>query len=289
MTIFKKLTISICFASIFLASCVAQLQNAKTENVKIYGNCEMCETTIEAAGNLNSEVKVDWNKDTKIATITYDSSKSNQNEILKRIALAGYDSEKFRAPDDVYNRLKECCQYERIQKSAAVQNEVLQKTSEQNHDETTNLRTENLQNTNKLKTIFDNYFELKNALVKSDGRLAASVAKDLLSYIAVVDIDKLTPEEHVIWTKTMGNLKSNTDKIATSTSIENQRKSLNGLSENFYELIKASKQESVIYYQNCPMYNDGNGGSWLSQETVIRNPYFGSQMLTCGKIIEIIR
>ena len=28
-------------------ACNAQIKNAKTESVKIYGNCGMCETTIE--------------------------------------------------------------------------------------------------------------------------------------------------------------------------------------------------------------------------------------------------
>ena len=37
-----------------------------------------------------------------MATLTYDPSKTNQDEVLKRIALAGYDKEKFLAPDDVY-------------------------------------------------------------------------------------------------------------------------------------------------------------------------------------------
>jgi hypothetical protein len=60
---------------------------------------------------------VDWNKDTKIATITYDEKKTNQDEILKRIALSGYDSDKFLAPDDVYAKLPECCQYERVNKT----------------------------------------------------------------------------------------------------------------------------------------------------------------------------
>ena len=82
-------------------ACNAQIKNSKTETVKIYGNCGMCETTIEKAGNLKKTAEVDWNKDTKIATITYDEKKTNQDEILKRIALSGYDSDKFLAPDDV--------------------------------------------------------------------------------------------------------------------------------------------------------------------------------------------
>ncbi len=59
----------------FIAS-NAQIKNAKTESVKIYGNCGMCETTIEKAGNLKKTAEVDWNKDTKIATITYDEKKT---------------------------------------------------------------------------------------------------------------------------------------------------------------------------------------------------------------------
>ncbi|WP_435525336.1 heavy-metal-associated domain-containing protein [Chryseobacterium indoltheticum] len=38
---------------------------------------------------------VNWDKDSKMATITYDSKKTNGQEVLKRIANAGYDSESF--------------------------------------------------------------------------------------------------------------------------------------------------------------------------------------------------
>ena len=79
----------------------AQIKNATTETVKIYGNCGMCKTTIETAGNLKKVAKVEWNKDTKMATLTYDATKTSQDEILKRIALAGYDNDKFLAPDAV--------------------------------------------------------------------------------------------------------------------------------------------------------------------------------------------
>ncbi len=48
-----------------------------------------------------------------MAVITYDSRKTTLNEILKRIADAGYDNDVYRAPDAVYNKLHMCCQYER--------------------------------------------------------------------------------------------------------------------------------------------------------------------------------
>lgn len=91
----------------------AQIKNVKTQTVKIYGNCGMCKKTIEKAGNLKDVALVNWNKDSKIATLTYDSTATNQEEILKRIALAGYDSEKNKASVAAYNALPGCCQYDR--------------------------------------------------------------------------------------------------------------------------------------------------------------------------------
>ena len=37
------------------------------------------------------------------------------------------------------------------------------------------------------------------------------------------------------------------------------------------------------------MYNDGKGGDWVSKEADIKNPFFGSQMLGCGKTVETIK
>ena len=267
------------------SSCNAQIKNTKTESVKIYGNCEMCEKTIETAGSVEKIANVDWNKDTKMATITYDSTKTNQDEILKRIALAGYDSDKFLAPDDVYSKLAGCCQYERVKKTAIVSTAVIEDHSMHNQENV----VETKQEVNQLKTIFESYFALKDALVKSDGKLVSTLAKDVLANINSVKMEKLSSEEHTVWMKVMSSLKSNTEKIVATTIIEKQRVVFMDLSANFYALLKVSKQDYSIYYQNCPMYNDGKGANWLSKENAVKNPYYGSQMLTCGKTVETIK
>jgi copper chaperone CopZ len=267
------------------SSCNAQIKNAKTEIVKIYGNCEMCEKTIKTAGNVKKVANVEWNKDSKMATITYDSIKTNQDEILKRIALAGYDSDKFLAPDDVYSKLAGCCQYERVKKTAIVSTAVIEDHSMHNQENV----VETKQEVNQLKTIFESYFALKDALVKSDGKLVSTLAKDVLANINSVKMEKLSSEEHTVWMKVMSSLKSNTEKIVATTIIEKQRVVFMDLSANFYALLKVSKQDYSIYYQNCPMYNDGKGANWLSKENAVKNPYYGSQMLTCGKTVETIK
>jgi len=91
----------------------AQIKNSKTTTLKIYGNCGMCKKTIEKAANLQNIATVEWNKETKIATMTFDSVKTNQEDILKRVANAGYDSETMKASSASYDALPGCCQYER--------------------------------------------------------------------------------------------------------------------------------------------------------------------------------
>jgi hypothetical protein len=61
------------------------------------------------------------------------------------------------------------------------------------------------------------------------------------------------------------------------------------VSEKMHELIKVANFDFPVYYQHCPMYNDNKGANWLSLESSVKNPYYGSQMLSCGKTIETIK
>ncbi len=263
----------------------AQIKNKISETVKISGNCGMCKEKIEKAGNLKKIAKVDWNKETNLATLTYDSKKTNQDEILKRIALAGYDSEKFLAPDTVYNNLHGCCQYERVGK---IETKVEEKNIKK-MDMSDNVKTIDNQEVNQLDGVYENYFAVKDALVKTDGTAAAANAKILLTTINEVKMDALKMDVHMVWMKVLENLKQDATAIAATSDAKKQRDSFDTLSVSIYELIKISKTETPTYYQFCPMANDGKGANWLSKENNIKNPYFGSMMLSCGKTVETIK
>lgn len=269
----------------------AQIKNAKTETIKIYGNCDMCKANIEKAGNVNKVATVNWNKDTKMATLNYDGKKTNQDEILKRIALAGYDSEKFLAPDDVYAKLSDCCQYKRELKPVAKTQDAAMdmKKEHSNHNDIAQKNTTETQNVPQLKAVFDNYFSVKDALVKTDAGTSFAKATELVKAIKAVEMTKLSTEEHTVWMKVMKDLTANAEKIATSKDVAKQRETFALLSKSMYELTKVSKQETPVYYQHCPMYNNGKGANWLSKEEAVKNPYYGSKMLTCGSVTETIK
>jgi hypothetical protein len=274
--------------------CSAQIKNAQVESVKILGNCEMCKKTIEKAGNVLNVAEVNWDKNTKMAILTYDANKTNQDEILKRIALYGYDSDIYLAPSDVYAKLSDCCQYERKAVVTAKTN-----TTKQVGDAKMDLKieivehkqevvAEKKQDVDSWTVLFDHYFALKDALVKTDGNTASSKANMFLTAIGEVKMEKLSSTQHNVWMKIQKDLAFDAEHIAETKEASHQRDHFITLSKNMYDLIKVSKQETLTYYQFCPMANKGKGAHWLSKDNTIKNPYFGSKMLGCGKTIELI-
>lgn len=271
-----KNLITILIAFFFAANCSnAQIKNSKTEIIQVWGNCNMCKQTIEKAANKKGIANAVWDKDSKMATINFDTTKTSLNEILKRIALAGYDNKIFTAPDEAYNNLPGCCQYERPEKNIVKENAVTtpQATAE---------------NSNGLQSLYDAYFDLKDALVKSDLKIATQKAELLLNAINKVKMETLG-SNHALYMNKESDLKVLTQKIIESKDLEIQRQNFASLSTNIYELIKVTKLNTPVYYQHCPMYNDGKGANWLSKESNIKNPYYGSMMLSCGSVLETIK
>ncbi len=86
-------------------------QTPKTETFKVSGNCEMCKAKIEKAAKVDGVTKAEWNKNTKVMTVSYDSSKIKNEDIQKKIAAVGYDTEKVKGDDAAYAKLPGCCKY----------------------------------------------------------------------------------------------------------------------------------------------------------------------------------
>ena len=71
--------------------------------------------------------------------------------------------------------------------------------------------------------------------------------------------------------------------VVILAALDLQRAAFNDVSVNLWKVVeKAEKMDAPVYYQYCPMKN----GYWLSKEKDIKNPYYGSSMLTCGKVVE---
>ena len=266
-------------------NCTAQIKNAKTETVKIYGNCGMCEKTIETAAFQKGTAKVDWDQNTKMAQITFDSSKTNKEEVLQRIALSGYDSDQFTAPDEVYDNLHSCCHYERPTKATAPDNTptaaVVEKSTVEVIAEPSGADAMKAQ----LGQVLNAYYAVKNALVADDSKSAHSKAKALVTALNNVKMVNFSKEQQEIYTPLAEKIKSDATKISATNDIVQQRDHFYTLSDLIFTVVKTFDVNSEPSYQQfCPMARDGKGANWLSKEKAIKNPYYGKSMLTCGKV-----
>jgi hypothetical protein len=140
-----------------------------------------------------------------------------------------------------------------------------------------------------MQAVFNSYFEVKDALVNTDTKAASIKAANLLKALNAVKMNELEMDVHMVWMKVMKDLGLDAKKIADAKKIEDQRKTLIPLTKNMYALMKIAKTETPTYYQFCPMANGGKGANWLSKENEVKNPYYGNEMLTCGKTVETIK
>ncbi len=302
-----KNIIFIALAGIFSATqiaCAQQIKNAKTESVKIYGNCGMCEKNIETAAFQKGVSKADWNVDTKMATLTFDSNKTNADEILRRIAASGYDSDKYAAPDAVFAKLRTCCQYDRPTNgettTAGTPTEVVEEPVAEVPMETSPAKTEKATETkpaqpksdelkSQLGAVLNTYYALKNALVGDDGMTANAKAAELLTVLGKVEMANFSREQHDIYMPLAEKIKSDAELISKTKDIAKQRDHFDTLSDNVFKVVKTFDVNSEPAYQQfCPMARDGKGAFWISQEKGVKNPYYGKSMLTCGKVTETL-
>jgi len=89
----------------------------KTQTIHVSGTCSMDKRRIETAAYTVDGIKLAvWDEFKQVLTLKYSVFKKDAAEnAQKKIALAGNDTEKYRADDMVYQNLPDCCHYKRQQ------------------------------------------------------------------------------------------------------------------------------------------------------------------------------
>ncbi len=128
----------------------------------------------------------------------------------------------------------------------------------------------------KLQSIYASYINLKDALVAAKPTEAQTAAKTLAT-----ELKNYSGCE---------NTALIAQKIEASKDLAGQRKEFTALSSDVIAMFKhADLNSGTIFVQHCPMANKGDGGDWLSSEKKIQNPYYGSEMMECGAVVEEIK
>ena len=297
-----------------MSGCTAQtpsaagIKHAHSITVRVDGDCPMCEKTIEAAAFRKGEAAADWDVKAKTALITIDTMRTTVDAVLRRIAEAGYDNERYLAPDKAYAGLPGCCQYERGMKHEPMQGDAKEHHATGHHDHTSADNAEvppsvfdkegyrgtpqrdepveqqpmdPVQEKSAFEAVLARYFELKDALVAGNGAQAKKSATALDEAMHSVDADKLPAAQQGTWEQVMTAAMPVVHPLSETADLAKQRKLFAQLTAPMLQLAEAAG-EGTIYLDHCPMYE--GGADWLSRDKAIKNPFYGSMMLTCGSV-----
>ncbi len=136
-----------------------------------------------------------------------------------------------------------------------------------------------------IKEIVSNYLKLKNALTKDDAKSAAAAGNAIVTNLSSLDANSLRVAQKNAYTEIADDAKEHAEHIGSNAGkIEHQREHFALLSKDVNDLITSFGAGQKLYQDFCPMYNDKKGAIWISETKEIKNPYYGSKMLTCGSV-----
>jgi hypothetical protein len=120
--------------------------------------------------------------------------------------------------------------------------------------------------------ILTKYLAIKDALINSDATKSSASVNELSISL------KASPEFFH-----REDLIKQTEVMAKSGDLEKQRMAFADLSVTIWDAVKAQKWTSQeLFYQYCPMKKS----FWVGAESIVKNPYYGVKMLSCGSVKE---
>jgi hypothetical protein len=127
-----------------------------------------------------------------------------------------------------------------------------------------------------LSKLLTSYYNIKDALVAGNSKSASTSAELFVKAANGIDY-KLITEANI------NALLKDADNISGTNDIKQQREIFSNFSTNMFALAKSVMLSTQpIYEAYCPMKK----AYWLSIDKAIKNPYYGTAMLTCGSVKE---
>ena len=134
---------------------------------------------------------------------------------------------------------------------------------------------------NGLNTIFAYYLNVKKALSKNDVNAVSEEVNEMIIQMNRLNPDLLTQNVRILYKSNKREMIDLLFSMGSSKKINKQKDLFSAFSIKLWSIIKDPMTlDQNVYYQYCPMRKS----FWLSNDTVIENPYYGTKMIHCGII-----
>jgi hypothetical protein len=129
----------------------------------------------------------------------------------------------------------------------------------------------NMQAQNQHDRLLFHYLKLSTALSRSDFAKAEKQAGQLAEQCRASGVSGLI---------------SSADNLDKAAALPELRIAFSPFSDSLSAAIRSGKIAAAepLYLIHCPMAFNDQGADWISDEAKVLNPYFGDEMLHCGKV-----
>jgi hypothetical protein len=135
--------------------------------------------------------------------------------------------------------------------------------------------------------VIDNYLAIKDALVNDAADAAQKAGKSLATSITNFDMSQINASQQSELKEILSTMHEQAEHIS-KRDIAQQRAHFAKIHSEMMNMLAITGSDRALYEQYCPMFADNTGGAWLSESKDIKNPLFGSQMLKCGAVQQVI-
>jgi Cu(I)/Ag(I) efflux system membrane fusion protein len=135
-----------------------------------------------------------------------------------------------------------------------------------------------------INSAWEQYLEVKDALVASQPNDVQREANELVDEIKEVDKWDATSDKKQQWVAFAPKFTQAAQNVAATGDIAQQRVAFEQLSMVMEEGLKTfGLHRKTAYKQHCPMAFNNKGAAWFSDDKTIENPYEPS-MKSCGSV-----
>ena len=139
-----------------------------------------------------------------------------------------------------------------------------------------------------VRELLNAYLEVQDALAHDSFDDAVAAAERAHHVLADMDDDQLEGDAAEEWDEHRGILHETLEAVEAGTDIDEIRTAFEPWSDGLTDFIRVFgiHPGEPVYILHCPMAFDFEGANWLQTDEEVRNPYFGSEMYSCGTVEE---
>lgn len=142
-------------------------------------------------------------------------------------------------------------------------------------------------------TIFlQHYYTISNALFNQQLSTANTAAENMIATIDSLPFNLLKADSIIIETakENVVGIQADLKGLMAETTLQEKLKDFATISQALYDLVRTVQySKATVYHFHCDKVFNNAGADWLSNSTMIQNPYLPGSKAVCGTLVDSLK